>query len=82
MPLGRTHRNSAIVVHYILQSKWLDRLTRALFVEFLMYSSSSNLFNSVTVIFENSPTGYMLQDLHVSIGRITSLCRMFLKSMS
>lgn len=70
MPLGRTYRNSELIFRYMLQTNWLDRLTRVLFVEFLTYSASSNLFSFVTIIFEYCPTGYVSQNLNVSIHRI------------
>lgn len=66
--LGRTYRNSVIVLHYLVWTNWLDRLTRSLFIEILLYSPNSNLFNSIRITVEFCTTGYLLRDLNVSIN--------------
>lgn len=68
-PLGRTQRNSIIVLQYLALTNWVDRHSRALFIEFLLYSPNSNLFNFIRILFEFSSSGYILHTLDVSIDR-------------
>ncbi|KAG5884164.1 hypothetical protein JTB14_014083 [Gonioctena quinquepunctata] len=68
--LGRTWKNSLININYLHHNNWIDRYTRGLFVEFLMYSPNSNLFQSVRVVFELSTTGLIHQKFRVRTTRL------------
>ena len=37
--------------------RWLDRGTRALIIEFMMFNPTTQLFNSVEMVFESPATG-------------------------
>ncbi|KAG5864193.1 hypothetical protein JTB14_020375 [Gonioctena quinquepunctata] len=75
--LGRNWRNSLLNIQYIYRNNWIDRYTRCLFIEFLMYSPNSNLFQSVTVILELGSSGYYITKYNV---RTASL--LFVKNKS
>ncbi|CAH1260732.1 unnamed protein product [Diabrotica balteata] len=68
--LGRTLTNSIININYLTRNKWIDDLTKGLFIEFLLYSANSNLFNSVKILFEISSTGYIQQKYMVRTARL------------
>ncbi|KAG5884810.1 hypothetical protein JTB14_019495 [Gonioctena quinquepunctata] len=68
--LGRTWTNSIININYLYRNNWIDRYTRCLFIEFLMYSANSNLFQSVQVAFELSTTGFILTMYNVRTARL------------
>ncbi|KAG5869003.1 hypothetical protein JTB14_035067 [Gonioctena quinquepunctata] len=57
--LGRTLKNSLINAEYLFRNEWIDRYTRFLSIEFLLYSPNSNLFHSVTVRYELGISGYV-----------------------
>ncbi|KAG5873150.1 Polycystic kidney disease protein 1-like 3, partial [Gonioctena quinquepunctata] len=63
--MGRTWRNSLININYLFQNDWIDRYTRGLFIEFLMYSPNGNLFHTVRVAFELATTGLVLTVFNV-----------------
>ncbi|CAG9819188.1 unnamed protein product [Phaedon cochleariae] len=69
-PLGRNMKNSLINANYLFRNNWLDRYTRCLTVEFLLYCTNSNLFNSVEVRFELSTTGYIRSKFNVRTARL------------
>ena len=54
-----------------LQSdKWIDELTRALFVEFSLYNANVNLFTSVTLSIEMTSMGSIIQDYRIKVFRL------------
>ncbi|KAG5883388.1 hypothetical protein JTB14_012738 [Gonioctena quinquepunctata] len=63
--LGRNLKNSLLNAEYIHRNHWVDRYTRCLLIEFIMYSANSNLFQSVRVSFEMATTGYYLTEYNV-----------------
>ncbi|KAG5884168.1 hypothetical protein JTB14_014086 [Gonioctena quinquepunctata] len=67
--LGRTWKNSLININYLYRNNWIDRYTRSLFVEFLMYSPNTNLFQSVRVAFELGTTGLILGKFSIRTAR-------------
>ncbi|KAG5879811.1 hypothetical protein JTB14_035891 [Gonioctena quinquepunctata] len=71
--LGRTWKNSLINIKYLYRNNWIDRYTRSLFIEFLMYSPNSNLFQSVRVAFELGTTGYIIAKYNVQTARLLIL---------
>lgn len=44
-------------VNLLCKDRWIDRHTRAVFVEASLYNPNSNLFTSITVLVEVPPTG-------------------------
>lgn len=56
--LGRTLYNSYFNLKYIIEKQWIDKETRAIFLEFLSYNANYNVFNSVTLILEKTAAGY------------------------
>ncbi|KAJ8982435.1 hypothetical protein NQ317_007783 [Molorchus minor] len=68
--LGRTMKNSLINIKYLFRNKWIDPLSRCIFIEFLLYNSNSNLFNSVSVWFEISTVGYIGKKFHVDTAKL------------
>ncbi|KAM8960057.1 polycystin-1 [Pelodytes ibericus] len=50
--LGSSLQENKAVLGKLQQSHWIDSLTRALFVEFSLYSPGVNLYSSVTLLLE------------------------------
>ncbi|XP_021494524.1 polycystin-1-like protein 2 isoform X1 [Meriones unguiculatus] len=57
VPLGNDRRSASRVLQYLFDNRWLDTLTRAVFVEFTVYNANVNLFCIVTLTLENSALG-------------------------
>ena len=55
--LIRTRDSATAVVDELMQYKWIDGLTRAVFVEFLLYSPNVNLYAISMLNFEFPETG-------------------------
>ncbi|PSN31034.1 hypothetical protein C0J52_19081 [Blattella germanica] len=55
--LGRTLENSLLIWDFLMEQKWLDPLTRALFIEFTLYNANRNIFNIVNLLVEIDSTG-------------------------
>nr|XP_023030426.1 uncharacterized protein LOC111518254 isoform X2 [Leptinotarsa decemlineata] len=68
--LGRTMKNSLTNLNYIFRNKWIDRFTRCLFIEFLLYNSNSNLFQSIVIKFEISTSGLIRTKFNVNSARL------------
>ena len=49
--------NNSIILSRLKQQQWLDRLSRALIIEFTLFNPSTNLFNFVAIVFEFPPSG-------------------------
>ncbi|UJR29011.1 hypothetical protein I4U23_010229 [Adineta vaga] len=68
--LGRTHEKAAAVLHELRSQNWLDQLTRAIFIDFSLYNANVNLFVSVTLSFEMTSMGSVIQDYQIKIFRL------------
>lgn len=55
---------------HLHSSGWLGRETLALKVQFTLYSPAPNLFTSVTLLAEQSPTGVLLPSSKVQSVRV------------
>ena len=55
--LIRTRDSATAVVDELMQYKWIDGLTRAVFVEFLLYNPNVNLYAISMLNFEFPETG-------------------------
>ena len=53
------------IVDELFSNKWIDRQTRAVFVEFTQYNSNTNLFTFVSLMAEFPQTGGILTTAHV-----------------
>lgn len=53
--LGRVHLNAALGLRYLADNGWLDRRTRGLFIEFVLYSPPTNIFCDVFLSVERTP---------------------------
>lgn len=49
---------------------WLDQLTRAIIIDFSLYNANVNLFASVTLSFEMTSMGSVIQDYQIKIFRL------------
>jgi hypothetical protein len=56
--LGRTLYNSYVNLHRLVEKFWIDHKMRSLFIEFLLYNANYNIFIAVSLLFEQSATGY------------------------
>ena len=68
--LGRTHEKAASVLHELRSQNWLDQLTRAIFIDFSLYNANVNLFIAVTLSFEMTAMGSVIQDYQIKIFRL------------
>lgn len=59
--LSRIYYKATNQVHILRKMRWIDRHTRAVFLEASLYNPNSNLFTSVTVLVEIPPTGGIFQ---------------------
>nr|XP_016852885.1 PREDICTED: LOW QUALITY PROTEIN: polycystic kidney disease protein 1-like 3 [Anolis carolinensis] len=55
--LGTNASHAQRVLWYLMRQRWLDRETRAIFVELVVYNVNVNLFCSITLILENNGIG-------------------------
>ena len=58
--LGIRKETANTMVQYLKSTRWLDRLSRALFVEFNLYNPNTNLFTVVSLLFEFPNSGGVL----------------------
>ena len=49
---------------------WLDQLTRAVIIDFSLYNANVNLFVSVTLSFEMTSMGSIIQDHQIKVFRL------------
>ncbi|XP_041670635.1 LOW QUALITY PROTEIN: polycystic kidney disease 1 like 1 [Cheilinus undulatus] len=70
--VGLGHRKSEAEsrLRLLRLSDWLDRRTVAVKVHFTLFSSAANLFTSVTMLTEQSPTGVLLPSARVQSVRV------------
>ncbi|KAF6078991.1 hypothetical protein HJG60_015036 [Phyllostomus discolor] len=57
VPLGTNRQSTARILQYLFDNTCLDRLTRAVFVEFTVYNANVNLFCIITLTLETSALG-------------------------
>ena len=55
--LGTTGDEARKVVKDLFENKWIDRRTRAIFVEFLVYNANANLWSVSNLILEHFEGG-------------------------
>ncbi|XP_071384147.1 LOW QUALITY PROTEIN: polycystin-1-like protein 1 [Centroberyx affinis] len=68
--LGLTRSEAASKLKFLHSGGWLGRRTVALKVQITLYSPAPNLFSSVTLLTEQSPTGVLLTSANVQSVRI------------
>ncbi|EPQ17033.1 Polycystic kidney disease protein 1-like 3 [Myotis brandtii] len=69
--LGRNSSSATRVLQHLEQSRWLDRRTKSLFVEFVVFNANVNLFCVVTLILESNNVGAFFTS--VRLDTLTSL---------
>lgn len=55
--LGRTQESAAQALSYLKENNWIDKETRAIFVDFTLFNQQVNLYSVSFVMFEMMPTG-------------------------
>ncbi|ESP04058.1 hypothetical protein LOTGIDRAFT_110212 [Lottia gigantea] len=60
------------MIEDLIQLKWIDHRTRALFVEFTLYNPNVNLFTQTTVAFEVPASGSFVSEIVVKTFRLFS----------
>ncbi|XP_051872179.1 polycystic kidney disease protein 1-like 1 [Pristis pectinata] len=79
--LGRTRNEAYTTLLALKKTKWIDRNTRAVIVEFTLYNPPTNLFTVVSLLAELPPSGGVLPLVHiesVSIYQENSLLDYFI----
>ncbi|KAM4833724.1 polycystin-1-like protein 3 [Thomomys bottae] len=69
--LGRNLSSAARVLQHLEQRHWLDRRTKGLFVEFVVFNANVNLFCVVTLLLESNHVGALFSS--VRLDSLTSL---------
>ena len=68
--LGRTLDKSRVILNELRSQNWLNQLTRAVIVDFSLYNANVNLFAAVTLSFEMTSMGSVIQDYQIKIFRL------------
>lgn len=68
--LGRTYEKTRSVLDELHSLHWLDELTRAVIIDFSLYNANVNLFAAVTLSFEMTSIGSVIQDHQIKIFRL------------
>ena len=68
--LARTIDKSRALLKTLRSQSWLDQLTRAVFVDLSLYNANVNLFVAVTLSFEMTSIGSIVQDYQIKIFRL------------
>ncbi|XP_062900047.1 polycystin-1-like protein 1 isoform X3 [Mobula hypostoma] len=68
--LGRTRNEAYATLLALKKTKWIDRYTRAVIVEFTLYNPPTNLFTIVSLLAELPPSGGILSLVHIESVRI------------
>ncbi|GJQ80310.1 hypothetical protein Trydic_g12193 [Trypoxylus dichotomus] len=68
--LARKLENAYYVIEHLQLDKWIDSLTRVLFVEFWTYNANRNLFNAVKVVIEISATRFIPTSAEIYTSRL------------
>ncbi|CAF4247680.1 unnamed protein product [Rotaria magnacalcarata] len=68
--LGRTYEKARSVLEELHSQNWLDQLTRAVIIDFSLYNANVNLFVAVTLSFEMTSMGSVLQDYRIKVFRL------------
>jgi Polycystin cation channel len=55
--LGRTGNNSYKILDFLTDNEWIDRKTKAIFIEISLYSVDSSVFNVITLLLERTTFG-------------------------
>ncbi|XP_017026280.1 polycystin-2 [Drosophila kikkawai] len=69
----RPLESNRMQLKYLDESKWLNRNTAALFIDFSLYNVDANVFAILTLRVENSPFGPQLPHVGVDCVRILAL---------
>jgi hypothetical protein len=65
--LGRATPQTTGVMRYLKRSKWIDKQTRAIFVEFTVFNANMNMFLDVVMLVERGPSHSFATSFHVSL---------------
>ncbi|CAF4734744.1 unnamed protein product, partial [Rotaria socialis] len=68
--LGRTYEKALSVLDELHSQNWLDQLTRAVIIDFSLYNANVNLFVAVTLSFEMTSMGSVIQDHRIKVFRL------------
>jgi len=67
--LGRTYDKAILVLDELRSQNWLDQLIRAVIIDFSLYNANVNLFISITLSFEMTSIGSVIQDYQIKLFR-------------
>ncbi|KAG1652539.1 Polycystic kidney disease protein 1-like 2 [Nymphon striatum] len=73
-PLFGKERKLQKLIDRLERNDWIDKSTRAVFVEFSVYNSQVNLYAMVTIVAEFQPGVLKLQRYHTDFGLFTMIC--------
>ncbi|CAF1487008.1 unnamed protein product [Rotaria magnacalcarata] len=68
--LGRTCEKARTLITELRSQNWLDQLTRGVIIDFSLYNANVNLFVAVTLSFEMTSMGSVIQDYQIKIFRL------------
>jgi hypothetical protein len=64
--LGRTRKNSLAVLEFLTHNSWFDEHTRAIFIDFTLYTADTNIFSVFKLMVEISAVGTVFSSYDVS----------------
>ena len=68
--LGRTSEKARTVLQELRTQNWLNQLTRGVIMDFSLYNANVNLFVAVTLSFEMTSMGSVIQDHQIKVFRL------------
>nr|KAG5687377.1 hypothetical protein BaRGS_019881 [Batillaria attramentaria] len=68
--LGTTYNQTLSILQQLSASEWLDRRSRALFMEFTVYSAARDLFSCITLLLEFPISGGVLASHSINTQRL------------
>jgi len=68
--LGQTYEKGRSILEELRSQNWLDQLTRAVIIDFSLYNANVNLFVAVTLSFEMTSMGSIIQDHQIKVFRL------------
>ncbi|CAO1427444.1 unnamed protein product [Diamesa hyperborea] len=75
--LNNTRLESKSIIGELKASNWIDRGTRVVFIEFVMYNANINKFCNAKIIFEIPPSGGIIVSNHFQVMNLLTFTTIF-----
>lgn len=82
--LGLTHKESNVIMTQLIDNRWVDQLTRVLFIEFVLYNINTDVTSLVYLMAEKMPSEaffsrievIMIHAVYNSLLEFINICQM------